>query len=79
MVGSNRHATDERVKNMGLRASVLEKEKDKGAAEESMLREMAIQSLQRTYVKLAPSNLEGVGVFALRDIEAEVVVMRWDW
>lgn len=53
---------------MGTQASSLEKAKVQ-----------AIENLQRSYVKLAPSSLEGVGVFALRDIEACVEVMRWDW
>lgn len=42
-------------------------------------KEAAIENLQHAYVKLAPSSLEGVGVFALRDIDANAEVMRWDW
>lgn len=53
---------------MGAQVSSLEKAKVE-----------AIANLQRSYVKLAPSRLEGVGVFALRDIGAGVEVMRWDW
>ena len=36
-------------------------------------------NLQSAYVMLAPSPLEGVGVFAMRDIPEGVRVMQWDW
>lgn len=39
----------------------------------------AISNLQQAYVKLGPSALEGVGVFAIRDIAEGVGVLRWDW
>lgn len=43
------------------------------------VKEEAIENLQHAYVKLAPSSLEGIGVFALREIPQGVEVMRWDW
>lgn len=47
--------------------------------EESRRREEAMRNLQSAYVMLAPSSLEGVGVFAMRDVAEGVEVMRWDW
>lgn len=47
--------------------------------EEEKAKEHAISKLQSAYVMLAPSSLEGVGVFAMRDIPEGVEVMRWDW
>lgn len=47
--------------------------------EEEKVKEKAISSLQRAYVMLAPSKLEGVGVFAVRDVGESVEVLRWDW
>lgn len=49
------------------------------SSQENKAKQQAIENLQHAYVKLAPSTLQGVGVFALRDIEEGVVVMRWDW
>ena len=46
---------------------------------ENRAKEEAISNLQRAYVKLSPSSLEGVGVFAVRDIHEGVEVLRWDW
>ncbi|CAM9415494.1 unnamed protein product, partial [Choristocarpus tenellus] len=46
---------------------------------EQRWKEEAIHNLCNSYVKLAPSKVEGVGVFALRDIPEGAVVMRWDW
>ncbi|CAM9720745.1 unnamed protein product [Laminaria digitata] len=48
-------------------------------ASEGRAKEEALANLQRAYVKLAPSSLEGVGVFAVRDIPEGVEVLRWDW
>lgn len=48
-------------------------------ASEDRAKEIALSNLQRAYVKLAPSSLEGVGVFAVRDIPEGVEVLRWDW
>ncbi|CBJ26466.1 conserved unknown protein [Ectocarpus siliculosus] len=47
--------------------------------QEQRAKEEAISNLQSAYVRLAPSSLEGVGVFAMRDIAEGVEVMRWDW
>lgn len=47
--------------------------------EEKRQKKEAISNLNSAYVMLAPSSLEGVGVFAMRDIAAGVEVMRWDW
>lgn len=48
-------------------------------SEEEQATELAISNLQSAYVMLGPSSLEGVGVFAMRDIAEGVEVMRWDW
>ena len=48
-------------------------------ATKDRMKEKAIANLQRAWVKLAPSNVEGVGVFALRDIPEGIEVLRWDW
>ncbi|CAN0011198.1 unnamed protein product [Scytosiphon promiscuus] len=48
-------------------------------SEEERAKEHAVSKLQSAYVMLAPSSLEGVGVFAMRDIAEGVEVMRWDW
>lgn len=54
-------------------------EKEEETDKERRLKEEAISNLNSAYVMLAPSSLEGVGVFAMRDVAAGVEVLRWDW
>lgn len=56
-----------------------QKERQLEEEEKDRQKEEAVANLNSAYVMLAPSSLEGVGVFAMRDIEAGVEVMRWDW
>eukprot|EP00752_Nemacystus_decipiens_P003843 g3535.t1 len=67
---------------MGSTASTSRVDEQKArlrSEQERQMREEAISNLNCAYVMLAPSALEGVGVFAMRDIAAGVEVMRWDW
>jgi len=41
--------------------------------------EWAINNLNAAYVKVAPSPVHGVGVFAMRDIPKDTLVMRFDY
>lgn len=64
---------------MGSSASSKSRTEAEEEEEERRRREEAIRNLQSAYVMLAPSSLEGVGVFAVRDVAEGVEVMRWDW